>query len=68
MHLAPAAFAVKKAQGSAPGEFLWRGGSRRAVVDLGEAAPARELRTEGKSLREIAVALAAEGHRPRGAR
>ena len=41
----------------------------RLVVDGVEAAAvarARVLRGEGKSLREIAVALDAEGHRPRG--
>lgn len=39
----------------------------RLVVDGGEARAvvrARGLRDEGKSLREIAAALGAEGHRP----
>ena len=37
-------------------------------VERGAVARARELRGEGKSLREIARALVAEGHAPRGKR
>jgi hypothetical protein len=50
----------------------WRAGaSRRLEVEERERAAvarARELRGEGKSLREIAAALVSEGHRPRGKR
>lgn len=66
-----AALAVKKARGERTGGVPI--GSRigddgRLAVDHVEAAAvarARELRREGKSLRKIAVALEAEGHRPR---
>ena len=37
-------------------------------VEAAAVARARELRQEGNSLREIAKALDAEGHRPRGTR
>ena len=37
-------------------------------VEAAAVARARELRGEGKSLREIAAALAAEGFSPRGTR
>lgn len=69
-----AALAVKKARGERTGGVPM--GSRvgddgRLVVNAIEAAAiaqARELLGEGRSLREIAVALDAEGHRPRGKR
>ena len=69
-----AALAVKKARGERTGGVPM--GScvdehGRLAVNRDEAAAvtrARGLRQEGKSLREIAVALEAEGHRPRGKR
>jgi DNA invertase Pin-like site-specific DNA recombinase len=69
-----AALAVKKARGERTGGVPM--GSRvgedgRLAVDGVEAAAvarARALRGEGRSLREIAAALDAEGHRPRGKR
>ena len=68
-----AALAVKKARGERTGGVPMgrRVEEGRLVVDGGEAAAvdrARALRGEGKSLRAIAVALDAEGHRPRGAK
>lgn len=68
-----AALAVKKARGERTGGVPMgrRVEAGRLVVDGGEAAAvarARDLRGEGRSLREIAMILAAEGHRPRGAR
>jgi DNA invertase Pin-like site-specific DNA recombinase len=68
-----AALAVKKARGERTGGIPL--GSRleggRLVGDDAERAAvtrARALRGAGKSLREIAAALEAEGHRPRGRR
>jgi DNA invertase Pin-like site-specific DNA recombinase len=69
-----AALAVKKARGERIGGVPM--GSRvddhgRLAVDRVEAAAVarvRELRQAGKSLREIAAALEAEGYRPRGKR
>jgi DNA invertase Pin-like site-specific DNA recombinase len=69
-----AALAVLKAKGQRTGGIPM--GTRvverkRLEVDSVEAAAvarARELRGEGRSLREIASALEAEGHRPRGKR
>lgn len=67
------ALAVLKAKGRRTGGVPMgrRVEAGRLVVDGGEAAAvarARELRDQGKSLREIAAALEVEGHRPRGAR
>jgi len=69
-----AALAVLKARGKRTGGVPM--GSRvcadgRLAVNGVEAAAvarARALRSEGRSLREIAAALDAEGHRPRGKR
>ena len=67
-----AALAVKKARGERTGGVpmgsrVGEGGMLAADdVERGAVARARELRGEGKSLRQIASALAAEGHAPRG--
>lgn len=66
-----AALAVKKARGERVGgvPYGWRVGEdgRLVAVPAEQAAVAlaRRLRGEGRSLRQIAVALVAEGHRPR---
>jgi len=68
------ALAVKKARGERIGGVPLGssvGADGRLAVDAAETAAvarARELRAEGRSLREIAAALDAEGHRPRGKR
>jgi DNA invertase Pin-like site-specific DNA recombinase len=69
-----AALAVKKARGERTGGVpMGRAvdATGRLAVDEREAAAvarARELRAAGRSLREIAAVLDAEGHRPRGKR
>ena len=69
-----AALAVKKARGERTGGVPLGssvGADGRLRVEAAEAAAvarARELRAEGRSLREIAAVLDAEGHRPRGKR
>ena len=69
-----AALAVKKARGERTGGVplghVVDAAGRLGIHEREAAAVtrARELRAEGKSLREIATALEAEGHRPRGAR
>jgi site-specific DNA recombinase len=69
-----AALAVKKARGERTGGVPMGhavDATGRLAVDAREAAAvarARVLRSEGKSLREIAATLDAEGHRPRGSR
>jgi DNA invertase Pin-like site-specific DNA recombinase len=69
-----AALAVKKARGERTGGVPMGhavDGAGRLAVDVREAAAvarARELRGEGRTLREIAATLSAEGHRPRGTR
>jgi len=65
-----AALAVKKARGERTGgiPYGWRAEGKRLVVDPTEQATvarARELRGEGRSLREIARTLVAGGWRPR---
>ena len=68
------ALAVKKARGERTGGVPLGssvGEDGRLAANGAEAAAvarARELRAEGRSLREIATVLAAEGHRPRGKR
>jgi hypothetical protein len=65
---------VKKARGERTGGVPLGssiGADGRLSADPAEAAAvarARELRAEGRSLREIPAALDAEGHRPRGKR
>jgi DNA invertase Pin-like site-specific DNA recombinase len=66
-----AALAVKKARGERTGgvPYGFRAEGKRLVEDPEEAATvarAREFRGEGRSLRQIAAALVAEGRRPRG--
>lgn len=69
-----AALALKKARGERTGGVpmgsVVDGEGRLVASDVERAAVARarELRGEGKSLREIAATLDAEGHRPRGKR
>lgn len=69
-----AALAVKKARGERTGGVPLGssvGADGRLSADRAEAAAvarARALRAEGRSLREIAAALDAEGHQPRGKR
>jgi site-specific DNA recombinase len=69
-----AALAVKKSRGERTGGVpvgSMVDGNGRLLVDEREAAAvarAQALRAEGKSLRKIAAALEAEGHRPRGKR
>lgn len=68
------ALAVKKSRGERTGGVPLGssvGADGRLSADPAEAAAvarARELRAEGRSLREFAAALGAEGHRPRGKR
>lgn len=66
-----AALAVKKARGERTGgvPYGWRAEGKRLVPDPGEQATVarlRELRAGGRSLRQVAAALVAEGRRPRG--
>jgi DNA invertase Pin-like site-specific DNA recombinase len=66
-----AALAVKKARGERTGgvPYGFRAEGKRLVEDPEEAATvarARELRGQGRSLRQVAAALVAEGRRPRG--
>lgn len=69
-----AALAVKKSRGERTGGVPLGssvGADGRLAVDAAETAAvarARELRAAGRSLREIAAVLDAEGHRPRGKR
>jgi DNA invertase Pin-like site-specific DNA recombinase len=69
-----AALAVKKARGERTGGVpmgsrVGEGGMLAANdVERGAVERARELRGEGKSLRQIARALVAEGYAPRGKR
>ncbi len=66
-----AALAVKKARGERTGgvPYGYRAEGKRLVPDPAEQATvarARELRGDGRSLRQVAQALVAEGRRPRG--